>query len=254
MSAALLPRLTGALAGMATVLALGLAAPAEAKPGHCPPGQAKKGNCSQSVGPAHADKAKGHGGPTRAQRKAAPRHEADHRRPAPRVVAPAAAAATAAAAAAATPVVVDRLRDDGRVVVGQPLGISRYHRIADPVLFGLPVRNDGLGYYLAGDRIVRADPRDWRVREVVGPFDRARFCPPGLAKKEPACIPPGQVNKIMRTEWDADRFIPIRDYGRYGLAAPGDGWGYYVLDNAIVRVDDRTHEVLSLVRLIDAIL
>ncbi|AXC49254.1 hypothetical protein DRW48_05760 [Paracoccus suum] len=252
-------RLAGAIAA---VIALGIAAPAAAK---CPPGQAKKGNCSveqshkqgPGKGAGHKDNgkhkankssAKEHGKPTQVQRAAVRPH---------RAAVPVVAAGSAAAAAAAAgkgPVVVDRLTDDGRIVVGDSLGISRYRRIADPRLFDLPARSDGLAYYRVGDRIVLADPRDYRVREFIDRPDSQRFCPPGLAKKEPACIPPGQVDKIMRTQWDRDRFLPITDYARYGLAPPRDNWGYYVVDNAIVRVDQRSHEILSLVRLMDAIL
>lgn len=42
-------------------------------------------------------------------------------------------------------------------------------------------------------RLIRAD------RDDVGRANRARFggrsCPPGLAKKSPACVPPGQAKK-----------------------------------------------------------
>lgn len=239
-------RLAGALAAL---IAIGFAAPADAK---CPPGQAKKGNCAveQSHGKANARaKAKGPKHDRGADRAAAAR-------PVQRI-APAVAVGAGSAALAASgrePVVVDRLWNDSAVVVGDRLGISRYQPISDPLLFGLPYRTDDLAYYRVGDRIVLADPDGYIVREVVDGVSPNRFCPPGLAKKEPACIPPGQVDKIMRTEWDEDRFLPIADYSRYGLTEPDGDWGYYVVDNTIVRVDQNTREVLSLVRLIDAIL
>lgn len=223
--------------------------------GKCPPSQAKKGNCGGYAAQSHSGKSAGQKAKTHKTGKVAP-HRVEAARPAARNANRAAIAVpvASAAAAAAYPALAERLRADRNIAIGDSLGISRYRRVADPSLFSLPVPNDGLGYYIVGDRIVRADQNDWRVRDVVGPYDDRRFCPPGLAKKEPACIPPGQVDKIMRTGWDEDRFVPIRDYGRYGLPAPTGNWGYYVVDNTIVRVDNRTREILSLVRLLDAIL
>lgn len=231
-------------AAMAAALALGLAAPAEAK---CPPGQAKKGNCIGAQVERKASKGNNRARDVKRQQARAPARAAE---PGRAVVPLAVTGATVAGA----PVLIERLHQDDDITIGDSLGISRYQRVVDPLLFGLPVRSDDLAYYRVGDRIVVADPRDYRVREFVEDVEPNRFCPPGLAKKEPACIPPGQVDKIMRTEWDEDRFLPITDYSRYGLDRPGDNWGYYVVDNSIVRVDNRTHEILSIVRLIDAIL
>ncbi|MRX50954.1 hypothetical protein GI374_10950 [Paracoccus sp. S-4012] len=265
-------KLTGALAAIATGLVL-TAPPADAQP-HCPPGQAKKGNCIGAGPPGHA-KGKRHG----------------HDRPAvvrppegwserPRVVLPG-SAPVVAPRPAPRPAVVNP-QGDGRPAVVNPRGdrvvitpardvpprvpdvplsaldgalaLARYAPVADPALFGLPALGDGSRYYIAGDRIVRADPRDWRVLADIRRLDRQADCPPGLAKKEPACIPPGQVQKILGTPWDPDRYRRLDDHARYGLAAPDGAWDYYVVDGTVVRLDRSTREILSLVRVLDAVL
>ncbi|WP_343082157.1 excinuclease ABC subunit A [Ostreiculturibacter nitratireducens] len=136
---------------------------------------------------------------------------------------------------------------------------------------------------------------------AAAPVEAKQFCPPGLAKKSPACIPPGQAKKMHRYDdrrddddrhhyrygdryddhddgyrhdryydeggyRDGGRFIRIgdsiydRDYhlitrpGLYGLEPPRDGWGYYIVDGNLLRVDQDTYEVLDLIRAVDAIL
>ena len=69
-------------------------------------------------------------------------------------------------------------------------------------------------------------------------------CPPGLAKKNPPCVPPGQAKRYGPGQVVND-YIYIRDPGRYGLP----GGGYYVqAGNYVYRVDRDTMEVLNLVR------
>ncbi|TKW68438.1 MAG: hypothetical protein DI616_00060 [Paracoccus denitrificans] len=97
----------------------------------------------------------------------------------------------------------------------------------------------------------------------------ASSCPPGLAKKSPACIPPGQVGRHGRDhDRDRDRdhvrygngvgevlrigdYTIIRDLDRYGLQ-DRDDWRYYRDDDRIYRVDSNTQKVLAVLNLIDA--
>lgn len=218
------------MSGAALALTL-TAAPALAK--DCPPGLAKQGKCSAEA-PAHPGKANG-----KAKAEAPKPAKADTPKGKPDRAGQAA---------------VDeaRLSRDGIVEVGSVLGAARYHLITDPVRFGLDPAPAGSGYYIIGDRIVRADSTGFQILDVVRPLD-ARDCPPGLAKKEPACIPPGQVDKILRSGWDADRYVKIDDLDRYDLAAPDGDWDYYVVDDAIVRVDRTTRDILGVVRLIEAL-
>ena len=82
-------------------------------------------------------------------------------------------------------------------------------------------------------------------------------CPPGLAKKSPACVPPGQARKGGLTVGDVvdlGHVHIITDPGRYGLSLPPDGARYAVVDGRLVRVESQTGKILSIIRLVDAIL
>jgi Ni/Co efflux regulator RcnB len=99
-------------------------------------------------------------------------------------------------------------------------------------------------------------------------------CPPGLAKKSPACVPPGQARKAEHREerhddrhWDRDHhrvyyigervddgYHLIRDPRVYGLPYPDDGTRYVISDGQLMRVDSGTMKVLNLVRAVNAIL
>lgn len=78
-------------------------------------------------------------------------------------------------------------------------------------------------------------------------------CPPGLAKKNPPCIPPGQAKKHYhydvgdRLEGD---YILIRDPYRYGLP---DGT-YYRLGDYVYQVDSNTLRILAITGLVSALL
>lgn len=111
----------------------------------------------------------------------------------------------------------------------------------------------------------REDRRDHDGRR----HDEPRYvqgCPPGLAKKSPACIPPGQAKKIYRGDRDGDIVIHVGDIfdwdrghrvrypGRYGLDPAPYGSRYAIIDGRLVRVDDSTNKVLNIIRLVDAIL
>lgn len=94
-------------------------------------------------------------------------------------------------------------------------------------------------------------------------FAGPKGCPPGLAKKSPACIPPGQAN-IYQPEpedWlhpgdsirDFDRHL-IRYPDRYGLDPLRPGERYYVVNGQILRVSEETYEVLDVIRAVSALL
>lgn len=78
-------------------------------------------------------------------------------------------------------------------------------------------------------------------------------CPPGLAKKSPACVPPGQAKK----RWNRGDHLRIEDYRRiadprrYDLQARPD-WDYYRDGNRVYRVDRDTRRILAILNLIDA--
>lgn len=89
-------------------------------------------------------------------------------------------------------------------------------------------------------------------------------CPPGLAKKSPACVPPGQAKKyryetrdrirIGDSIYDYDGYHRIRYPDRYGLDPLRPGERYYVADGQILRVSEETYEVLAVIRAVSALL
>lgn len=90
----------------------------------------------------------------------------------------------------------------------------------------------------------------------------AAHCPPGLARKNPPCVPPGQAGKPHKKHredrqhrigerLDPGHVILIRDPGRYGLALR-NGWTYYRDPYGIYRVDPETRKILAILDLIEA--
>lgn len=90
-------------------------------------------------------------------------------------------------------------------------------------------------------------------------FAQGRGCPPGLAKKDPPCVPPGQAKKGVTTgEWQTrDRtgdvaavsdLLFLDDFVRYDLAPLPYGQRYAVVDDRIVVLDAQTYRVLQLIR------
>lgn len=82
-------------------------------------------------------------------------------------------------------------------------------------------------------------------------------CPPGLMKKSPRCIPPGQAkkygynvgNRLPNGDYDY-----IRDPSRYRLPRLGRGESYYRIGDNYLRIDRETREVLELIDAIGAVL
>lgn len=89
----------------------------------------------------------------------------------------------------------------------------------------------------------------------------ARNCPPGLAKKEVPCVPPGQAKK--GTKHDHDRWgngdrvygdyvlIPRSEWERLQLRDYRDGSTYLTVDSQILRVARDTLVVLEAVRILE---
>lgn len=93
--------------------------------------------------------------------------------------------------------------------------------------------------------------------------ESVKACPPGLAKKDPACIPPGQVGK----SWTPDRIyvegdrirgdyviIPKADWEDLSLTPIDDDTVYVVIDNQIVRVKESNLVVIEPVRVLQQVL
>ena len=73
-------------------------------------------------------------------------------------------------------------------------------------------------------------------------------CPPGLAKKNPPCVPPGQAKKghdgghFQRGDY-IDHYDRLDRPDRYGL---NDG-NYVVSNGYVYRINEQTGEVLALI-------
>jgi hypothetical protein len=79
-------------------------------------------------------------------------------------------------------------------------------------------------------------------------------CPPGLAKKNPPCVPPGQVGKSYRMGdiYSGDGYWDRNDRIRYGLPRLSPGESYFRVGDRVLRVDDDTRLVLELINVLAA--
>ncbi|ARJ68624.1 RcnB family protein [Paracoccus contaminans] len=93
-----------------------------------------------------------------------------------------------------------------------------------------------------------------RLDGPQGQRGHRRDCPPGLAKKSPACVPPGHARKESDhpdRRIDPREARPIRDLERYGLRPAPRGQRYYIVDGRIVRVDTRSNRMVSVLRAVN---
>ena len=90
-------------------------------------------------------------------------------------------------------------------------------------------------------------------------FADTKGCPPGLAKKNPPCVPPGQAEKGVTTDqWqyrdrtgdvvDQDDLIYLDDFLRYNLPQLPFGQRYAIVDDRIVVIDSESYRILQLIR------
>jgi hypothetical protein len=95
-------------------------------------------------------------------------------------------------------------------------------------------------------------------------FGAAYACPPGLAKKDPPCVPPGHARRGGSDDDDGhhgrrghrgDRgdLYYLDDYPRYDLPSLPYGQRYAVVDDQIVVIDAQTYEILQLIRVFTAL-
>ncbi len=80
-------------------------------------------------------------------------------------------------------------------------------------------------------------------------------CPPGLAKKNPPCVPPGQAKKGYGVgDRFPDEYTALRDPWKYRLPKLGRNESYYRVGNTFFRVDQNTREILQLIEAVGAVL
>jgi Ni/Co efflux regulator RcnB len=83
---------------------------------------------------------------------------------------------------------------------------------------------------------------------------RVQGCPPGLAKKNPPCIPPGQAKKMFRYHKGdriRDGYDRVRDPWAYGLDRDET---YYRVGDDFYRVNRETGEILDLLGALNRVL
>ena len=81
--------------------------------------------------------------------------------------------------------------------------------------------------------------------------NKSGHCPPGLAKKNPPCVPPGQAKKYKRGDYITRDYSRIKNPEKYGLKR---GETYYRAGDYVYRVDRETREVIDLIGAVGAVL
>ena len=101
------------------------------------------------------------------------------------------------------------------------------------------------------------------VLAALAPAPSAGACPPGLAKKNPPCIPPGQAlkdhddrrhvaeHRFGRGDRIFGDYVIIEDAHRHGLDR---GDTYARIGSYVYRIDRETREVLDLIGAVTAVL
>ncbi|WP_294607133.1 excinuclease ABC subunit A [Roseovarius sp.] len=81
-------------------------------------------------------------------------------------------------------------------------------------------------------------------------------CPPGLAKKNPPCVPPGLAKNNYRVgdRYYLDDYLSDHDRRRHGLPRLPYGQSYYRVGDSLIRVDNETREVLELIEAVSRVL
>ena len=78
-----------------------------------------------------------------------------------------------------------------------------------------------------------------------------KWCPPGLAKKNPPCIPPGLAKPRIGDDLDDYEYYHFTDYDRYRL---DPSYRYYRVGEMIYRADPTTFRILEVIGLMDELL
>lgn len=77
-------------------------------------------------------------------------------------------------------------------------------------------------------------------------------CPPGLMKKNPPCVPPGQAKKYYRGDVIPDfRSYDRLRYREYGLPYPGDDRRYIRIGNDAYLIAEATQRVIEVINLLN---
>jgi hypothetical protein len=151
---------------------------------------------------------------------------------------------------------IDRIVEE-IYAIGMPLP-DRYVVLFDPRAYPQWPR---ASYARLGDFVYLIDPESRRILAIPEPlghwvwaWDEVDFtnCPPGLAKKNPPCVPPGQAMKGVTFGEAPHRLGEVLPLGHQVLFAPIGGSSeddgiYTRLGDSIYRIDRDTGAVLQLI-------
>ena len=160
--------------------------------------------------------------------------------------------------------VIDRRVEDGVYAIGTPLP-DRYVTLFDPRAYPQWPR---ASYARLGDFVYLIDPDSRRILAIPEPighwvwnWEEVDFtnCPPGLAKKNPPCVPPGQAMKGVTPGDGPHRLGEVLPLGHQVIFAPigdsSDDDGLYTrLGDSIYRIDRDTGAVLQLIGTVASLL
>lgn len=95
-------------------------------------------------------------------------------------------------------------------------------------------------------------------RELISEYirnDVRRNCPPGLAKKNPPCIPPGQAKKWRKGYSLPDDvvFFPVTGDLRANLSPLPRGYNYVYVDKDVLLIAEASKKVIDAVTLLSAV-
>jgi hypothetical protein len=78
-------------------------------------------------------------------------------------------------------------------------------------------------------------------------------CPPGLAKKDPPCVPPGQAARWNVGDRYEGEWSPV-DWRIFGLPRPGSDEQWIRVGDVVLKLDEETRSILAIARLTSAVL
>jgi len=91
---------------------------------------------------------------------------------------------------------------------------------------------------------------------AVASKNKPGHCPPGLAKKNPPCVPPGQVGKgLAKGNWlPKSGYRLVQNPSQYRLPKLDGGQSYYRNADSFYRINRETREILELIDALDKVL
>jgi hypothetical protein len=100
--------------------------------------------------------------------------------------------------------------------------------------------------------VARINTNDRKAIRQLIRQDAFRHCPPGLAKKSPPCVPPGQAKKYKIGSVLPDGVVYSPVPPAWGLHAP-DGYQYVKVDKDVLLISEASKKIIDAVTLLSAV-